>query len=59
MCFYRRSIADNGKIVKMLRPIISETEADKKASWLSLRAIVKAKLIKHLDALGIETAEVM
>ena len=43
----------------MLRPIISETEADKKASWLSLRAIVKAMLIKHLDALGIETAEVM
>lgn len=39
--------------------IISETDADKKASWLSLCAIVKAMLVKHLDTLGIETVEVM
>lgn len=39
--------------------IISETDDDKKSSWLSLCTIVKAMLIKHLDTLGIETVEVM
>ena len=39
--------------------IISETDDDKKSSWLSLCMIVKAMLIKHLDTLGIETVEVM
>ena len=39
--------------------IISEADADKKTSWLSLCIIVKAILIKHLDTLGIETVKVM
>ncbi|MBO5968963.1 MAG: arginine--tRNA ligase [Clostridia bacterium] len=39
--------------------IISEADADKKTSWLSLCIIVKAMLIKHLDTLGIETVDVM
>ena len=39
--------------------IISETDADKKASWLSLCEIVKAMLVKHLDTLAIETVEIM
>lgn len=39
--------------------IISETDTNKKASWLSLCMIVKAMLIKHLNTLGIETVEVM
>ena len=39
--------------------IISETDDDKKSSWLSLCTIVKAMLIKHLDILGIQTVEVM
>ena len=39
--------------------MIGETDEDKKASWFSLCAIVKAMLVKHLDALGIETVEVM
>lgn len=39
--------------------IISEADAEKKASWLSLCKIVKAMLIKHLDTLGIEPVEVM
>lgn len=39
--------------------IISEADAEKKASWLSLCMIVKAMLIKHLDTLGIEPVEVM
>ena len=39
--------------------IISETDDDKKSSWLSLCTIVKAMLIKHLDTLGIDTVEVM
>jgi len=39
--------------------IISEADADKKASWLSLCIIVKAMLIKQLNSLGIETVEVM
>ena len=39
--------------------IISETDAEKKTTWLSLCTIVKAMLVKHLDTLGIETVEVM
>ncbi len=39
--------------------IISETDAEKKTTWLSLCMIVKAILVKHLDTLGIETVEVM
>lgn len=39
--------------------IISETDADKKSSWIALCTIVKAMLVKHLDTLGIETVEVM
>ena len=39
--------------------IISEADADKKTSWLSLCIIVKAMLIKHLETLGIETVDVM
>ena len=39
--------------------IISETDVEKKATWLSLCTIVKAMLVKHLDTLGIETVEVM
>ena len=39
--------------------IISETDTDKKSSWLSLCTIVKAMLIKHLNTLGIDTVEVM
>ncbi len=39
--------------------IISETDADKKSSWITLCTIVKAMLVKHLDTLGIETVEVM
>ena len=39
--------------------IISETDENKKSSWLSLCTIVKAMLVKHLDTLGIETVEVM
>ncbi|MBQ2773138.1 MAG: arginine--tRNA ligase [Clostridia bacterium] len=39
--------------------IISEADADKKTSWLSLCIIVKAMLIKHLETLGIETVDAM
>ena len=39
--------------------IISETDEKKRTSWLALCTITKEILIKHLDALAIETVDVM
>lgn len=39
--------------------ILSETDEKKRTSWLALCIITKEILIKHLDALAIETVDVM
>lgn len=39
--------------------IISETDAEKKLSWLSLCIVTKAMLVKHLDTLAINTVDIM
>lgn len=39
--------------------ILSETDENKRASWLALCSVTKEMLIKHLDTLAIEAVEVM
>jgi arginyl-tRNA synthetase len=39
--------------------ILSETDENKKASWLNLCRFVRSLLVLHMDVLGIETVETM